>query len=67
MERLLQRAERAVGRGEPFDGLHLVPVGLHGEHDAGPRRLAVEEHRAGAADAVLAPDMRAGQPQVAGA
>ena len=35
-------------------------VGLHREHQAGAHRLAVDQHRAGAANAVLAADMRAG-------
>ena len=34
---------------------------LHREHQAGAHRPAVDHHRAGAADAVLAADMRAGQ------
>ena len=33
---------------------------LHREHQAGAHRLAVEQDRAGAADAVLAADMRPG-------
>jgi len=41
-----------------------VPVGLHGEHQAGANRLAIEQDRAGAADAVLAADMRAGQSEI---
>ncbi len=41
-----------------------MAVGLRGEHDAGSRRLAVEENRARAAHAVLASDMRAGQAQI---
>ena len=38
----------------------LPAVGLDREHQAGADRLAVEDHRAGAADAVLAADMGAG-------
>src|SRR5262245_19502813 len=53
-ERGLKRIERSVRRGETFDRVNLVAVRLDGEHDAGPRRLAVEENRARAADAVLA-------------
>ena len=33
---------------------------LHRKHQAGAHRLAVDDHRAGAADAVLAADMGAG-------
>ena len=63
-ERGLQRIQLAVGRGQALDGLDVVAVGLHREHDARPRRLAVEEDRARAADAVLAPDVRAGQAEI---
>ena len=48
----------------PSTVVDVAAVGLHGEHDAGAHRLAVEEHRAGAADAVLAADVRAGQTQL---
>ena len=41
-----------------------MAVGLDGEHDARARRLAVEQNRAGAAHAVLAADVRAGQPEI---
>ena len=37
-----------------------LPLRLHREHQAGAHRLAVEDDGAGAADAVLAADMRAG-------
>ena len=53
-----------AGRGQAFDGLDLMPVGLRRQHDAGARRLAVEEDGAGAADAVLAPDVRAGETEI---
>src|SRR5438093_6891241 len=62
-ERLLQRVEFAVG-GEPLHGLDLGAVGLDGEHEAGADALAVHEHRAGAAHAVLASDVGADQPEV---
>jgi len=39
-------------------------VGLHRQHQAGPHDLAVDAHRAGAANAMLATDMRARQLQV---
>ena len=48
---------------ERLDGRHRGPVGLHGEQAAAAHRDAVEEHRARAADAVLAADVRAGQAQ----
>ena len=42
----------------------LAAVGLHREHQAGAHRRAVDDHGAGAAHAVLAADMGAGQPQI---
>ena len=48
--------------GEPFDRANLASLRLHREHQAGAHRLIVEDHRAGAADAMLATDMRAGLP-----
>ena len=39
------------------------PSSLHGEHQAGAHAVAVDQHRAGAAHAVLAADMRAGEPE----
>src|SRR5207248_5342259 len=62
-ERLLQRMERLALR-EAFDGADLRALRLHGEHEAGTDRLAVHQHGAGAAHAVLAAEMRAGQPAV---
>src|SRR5688572_12686229 len=41
-----------------------MTVGLDREHDARPRRVAVEEDRAGAAHAVFAPDVRACQAEL---
>ena len=64
VERLLQRVQRAVGRGEPLDGADLGAVGGRREHQARADRRAVDEHRAAAADAVLAPDVRAGEPEL---
>ena len=49
-----------VALGEALDGADVLAVGLHGEHEAGAHRLVVDDHGAGAADAVLAADMRAG-------
>lgn len=60
-ERLLNRAKRPVGGGEPYCSRHLVAVGLYSEHDAGANRLAVEQCRASTADAVLTAQMRAGE------
>ena len=37
---------------------------LDGKHQAGAHRAAVNNHRAGAADAMLAADMRAGEQEV---
>ncbi len=45
---------------QAFDGADFAAFGLHREHQARAHRLAVEQHRAGAADAVLAADMGSG-------
>src|SRR5204862_2405445 len=63
-EGLLQRMELLRSGRLPFDGGEGMAVRLHGEHDARAHRLAVEEHRAGAAHAVLAADVSAGQVQL---
>src|SRR5712692_584790 len=63
-EAVLQHAHRAVGLRETLDGGDAVAVRLHGIHEAGAHRLSVEHHRARAADAVLAADVRAGETQL---
>ena len=60
-ERVLDHAELARRGRQPLDGGDGVAVGLHREHQAGAHRLAVDQHRAGAADAVLAAGMGAGE------
>src|SRR5581483_6084134 len=62
-ERLLHRVELAVAR-EPLDRHDVVPVGLRREHEARADEPAVEEHRAGAALALLAGVLRAGEAEV---
>ena len=52
---------RLFGAAERLDGLDAAAVGLHRQRAAGARRETVEQDRAGAAHAVLAADMRAGQ------
>ena len=49
---------------EALDGGDLRTVELDREQQAGPGRLAVDEHGAHPAHAVLAPDVRAGQAEV---
>ena len=58
-EGALQRIE-FVAVGKAFDGADLLALRLHREHQTGAHRIAVHQHRAGTADAVLAADMRAG-------
>ena len=48
---------------EAFDRLDAAAIGLHREHQASARAVAVDQHGAGAADAVLAADMGAGEPE----
>ena len=54
---------RAVA-GEALDRRHLMTLGLDREHQARSHRRPVEQHRAAAADAVLAAHVRAGQAEV---
>src|SRR6185437_5094375 len=58
-ERLLHRMQ-VIALRQPLDGADLFAVSLHGEHQARAHRRAVDDDGAGAADAVLAADMRAG-------
>ena len=62
--RFLQRVELSVRQRQRFDGGQFLAVGLHGQHLARARGAAVEVDGAGAAHAVLAPDMRSGQTQL---
>src|SRR5436190_7666548 len=52
-ERLLHRMQPAVAL-EAVDGANLLADDFDGERRAGVRRLAVDDHRAGAADAAVA-------------
>jgi len=49
---------------KPFDSAHPGTLGLHREHQAGAHRLVVDQHGAGAADAVLAAEMRTGEAAI---
>ena len=62
--RRLDRVERAIGIGKAFDRSHLTAIGLDGQHQAAPHGLAIDNHRAGAADAVFAAQMHAGIARV---
>jgi hypothetical protein len=63
VEGLLKRVELAI-LGEALNGTKFCAVGLHRQHNTGTNGLTVEENRTGAADAVLAPDMGASEPQI---
>ena len=63
LECLLQIGNDA-GIRDAFDGFDFGAVALHGKDEAAAHHLAVDQHRAGAADAVLAADMAAGQSQI---
>ena len=62
-ELLLQRMQLLAVR-QTLDGGDLGLVRLHGEQETGPHAVAVQADRAGATDAVLAPDVRTGQIEV---
>ena len=63
LERRLQIGDGA-GIRQAFDGLDLGAVALHRENEAAAHDRAVEPHRAGAAHAVLAADMGAGERKI---
>ena len=63
-EGALQRRQRAVGLGQAFDRDHAAPGALAQRDDARADLFAVEQHRAGAAVACMAADLRAGESQV---
>src|SRR5207247_8226497 len=59
-ERALQLLDLAR-IGQALDRVYLAAVGLRREHEAGAHDFAVDAHRAGAAHAVLAADVGAGE------
>src|SRR5262245_52050972 len=52
-EGLLDRVECPMP-GQPLDSENVCSVGLDGQHQTGPRRLAIDEDGARATDALLA-------------
>ena len=65
VEGLLHRPQRAVGARQPLDGGDRGAVDGETANSRQDRiGPAVDQHRAGAADAVLAADVGAGEPQV---
>ena len=63
VERLLKGMKIAV-RGQAFDRPQFGTIGLNRQHNAGANRLPVEMNRTGAAHAMLAANMRAGQSKI---
>jgi len=63
-KRLLQRMQLARLGGEPLDRGELAAVKLHRKEQAGAHRVTIEQHGAGAADAVLAADVGTGEPEL---
>src|SRR5205807_4266205 len=62
-EGALQCIELTLGS-EALDGAHILAVCLDGEHQAGACAMAVDKDGAGAADAVLAAEMRAREAEL---
>src|SRR5439155_17977363 len=60
MEAVAQGGDDRIG-GEAFEAVDLALVAGNRQRQAGTRRLAVDQHRAGAAYAVLAAEMGRGQ------
>jgi hypothetical protein len=63
VERLLERMQPTV-LGDRLDRVDPVAVRLHGQGQARAGRSPVEQHRAGAADSVLAAHVRAVQREL---
>ena len=63
LEGALQIGDR-TGIRQALDGFHVRAVALHREGQAAADDLAIQQHRAGAAHAMLAADMTAGQRQI---
>lgn len=62
-ERLLQRVQVRC-RAHAFDRDDVAAVDLAGERQTGARGVAVDQHRAHSADAVLTTDVSAGQSEM---
>jgi hypothetical protein len=63
-KRRLKRIQFSGWAGEVFNGLDFVSIRLNRKHDAGARRLAVEQDRTGAAYPVLASHVRTRQTEI---
>ena len=63
-EGLLHRVQRAVAAGQALDRRDLPALGHGGQRQAGQHAAAVDQHRAGAALALVAALLGAGQRQV---
>jgi hypothetical protein len=63
-ERLLDRMEPALGARQRLDRLDGTAARLHGEQQARAGAPTVDEHRARTADALLAAEVRPGQPEI---
>ena len=59
-EGLLHRMQLVASQPGPRRSGFSCIVGLHGEHQAGAHRFAIDNDRAGAADTMLATDMGSG-------
>src|SRR6266516_918467 len=62
-ERVLQIGDDA-GIRNAFDGLYIGAIALHREHETAAHHRVIEAHRTGAAYALFAADMRAGEPEI---
>ena len=63
-EALLQRVHGLAGAHQPAQRGHLAARGLHGQGQAAVHRLAVQQHGAGAADALAAAVADVGQAEL---
>jgi phosphomannomutase len=60
----LEGVERIVSGSKPFHSGELVAVHLHGKDQAGADRFSIHQDRTGATNAVLTPNVGAGEVQL---
>ena len=64
LAKALLQDRQALWRRKTLDGRHLMVIELRSEQQTGAGGLTIEKDRAGAANAVFAPDVGAGELQV---
>jgi len=55
---------QVINGSQSFDGGDFVSMRLNGKHQTGADGVPIQQDRTGSADAMLATDVRAGQPKI---